>query len=219
MYPGDTYILKPPLGGMLVLLPSQASGNTHGATAWTDGKFMAPMLLDELWLMKSPADGIIFWKEEAEVMGQFHPSSEEADQYIDYRQVKEPSERDYLSFIEEGGANTLDREKYVRQRLWWMGNDRIRESGGELIEAHKKNLRRYIELLDDTDDEGRIDMAEAYRELSEFDQTTELLDWHFPPELREVAEFIAELAKRQDCKVAEIGRLSPIEIDAAQAGE
>lgn len=219
MLPGETYILKAPLGGKPVLLPSQASGNSHGATAWTDGKFEAPMLLDDLWLMKSPADSIIFWKEEAEVVGQFHPFSDEANQYRDYRQVREPSERDYLSFIEEGGANTRDREKYVRQRLWWLGNDRIREFGGELIEAHKINLRRYIELLDDTDDDDRIDMAEAYRELSEFDQALELLDWHFTPELREVAELIAALAKRHDCKVAEIGPLPPVDHEAVGAEE
>ncbi len=162
------------------------------------------MMLDELWLMKSPADGLIFWKEEAEVVGEFHPFSEEADQYTDYRQVKEPSERDYLLFLEEGGANTLDREKYVRQRLWWLGNDVIRRKGGMLIHAHKVNLERYIELLDDTDDDERLSMAEAYRELGKFEEAEDLLDWSFPSEMKLAANVIIEFTKRRETSVAEI---------------
>lgn len=204
MYPGNTYILLPPRATEPVLLPSLASGNGHGAVAWTDGKIYARMLLDDLWLMKSPADGITFWKEEAEVIGEFHPFSDEADKYIEYRHVKEPSERDYLMRLEEGGANTIEREKYVRQRLWWLGNDVIRKNGGMLIESHRKNLRRYIELLDADDDEERLAMAEALRELSEFEEAADLLEWRFPSYMETAASLITELVKQRNYEVAEL---------------
>jgi hypothetical protein len=41
------------------------SGNTIGATYWTDGKREAKMLPDHLWLVKCPVCSRLFWVDEA----------------------------------------------------------------------------------------------------------------------------------------------------------
>ncbi|RPJ33675.1 MAG: hypothetical protein EHM17_09410 [Verrucomicrobiaceae bacterium] len=84
------------------------SGNTFGATFWTDGKREAPMLPDEPWLRKSPSEGALFWSDECEEIGQIdlYSAGSEKPEWKDLDYAVEPSEDDYAAALQSGLAST-----------------------------------------------------------------------------------------------------------------
>jgi hypothetical protein len=71
MMPGPTLIRRCSLCLKLFLQETISSGNTFGASWWTDGKMEAPMLPDEPWLVKCPHCGALLWIDEQEEVGNF----------------------------------------------------------------------------------------------------------------------------------------------------
>lgn len=206
MTPGPTQILKAPGCEQLVKNFTVGSGNTFGARFWTDGKMEASMLPDEPWLVKHPGDGVLFWVDEAEEVGEIDPfsgESEEHPEWGDLEYVEPPDEEDYGKAIESGIADSNEKLRYVRMRLWWSGNDAIRESEeGSLPEEHLDNLREFAKLLPEDEADGRLMKAEVYRELGMFEESKQLLDFDFPEEMSAGLERIRELTAKQENRVS-----------------
>lgn len=182
-----------------------ASGNTFGATFWTDGKREAPMLPDEPWLRKSPSEKVLFWSDECQEIGQvnfFSGDSEKAEwRELDY--AEEPSEEDYVEALQSGLATSPEKERYIRMRLWWCGNDRIRQGKtAELSDTHRQNLNSFESMLSVEDAHQRLMKAEILRELSRFEDALQLLDSNFPESYNSAVLRIRDLASRFECKVA-----------------
>jgi hypothetical protein len=100
----------------LVVEESTLSGNTIGATYWTDGKREAKMLPEHPWLVCCPVCGLLFWVDE----------SVEVDTGFDAakgkQQVLAPSEKELLGFL-TGPVLPADKELYVRVSAWRSAND------------------------------------------------------------------------------------------------
>jgi len=66
MLPGLTIIKKCSACSKLIKQETISSGNTFGATFWTDGKREAPMLPEQPWLVMCPHCHVPLWIDELE---------------------------------------------------------------------------------------------------------------------------------------------------------
>jgi len=181
------------------------SGNTFGATFWTDGKREAPMLPDEPWLRKSPSEGVLFWSDECEEVGRIDSFTREDGnpKRGNLEFAKEPDESDYLAATSNGTADTEEKLRYIRMRLWWRGNDRVRRKEiTHLPKEHIQNLSELASLLSEEDANQRLMKAEVLRELSHFDEALRLLEGTFPGDYQDAVHRIRELATSNNNHVA-----------------
>lgn len=205
MQPGPTLVVKPTGCTTPLKVPTMGSGNTFGAVFWTDGKCEAPMLEDEPWLRKHPGENRLFWAGDWELLeslefdGHFGPGKNWAD--LPYAET--PTEDDYFVALGTGVADSEEKQRYIRTRLWWLGNDPIRMNGvGSLPPRHIDNLSRLALLLSEDDPQQCLMKAEAYREMGFFDDAERLLSGRFPQELADAVREVEQLAMRMDVRVA-----------------
>lgn len=205
MLPGPTLVVIPTACSSPLKITTLASGNTFGAVFWTDGKCEAPMLEDEPWLRKHPDDNRLFWTGEWKKIAtlDYDTNFGPGKQWTDLPYAETPTEDDYFEALESGIAGTDEKMRHIRTRLWWAGNDPIRESGmGTLPPPHIRNLASLALLLAEDDPQQRLMKAELFRELGFFDDALRLLEWEFPEELHEASAYLAGLAGRKDLRVA-----------------
>ena len=158
------------------------SGNTLGAEFWTDGRMIAPMLPDQHLFYKCPHCDSLLWSDELEEV-----QVSEIQSGIESYTV--PAMHEYLYELSRTNPNKTKREddesiKYLRIQAWWSGNDIRRQGGIEkpLSREEKDNLMELGSLLntmwDETDDNANsnIFQAEIKRELSMFDDCSEILE-------------------------------------------
>ena len=127
MLPGPTILRECSSCGKHIMQHTIGSGNTFGARFWTDGKRDAPMLPDAPWLMKCPHCDTLVWIDEQRQLGELDPSEARArdtDRSADARSALTPTLEDYAGFL-EAGVSDKEKERYVRIRTWWAGNDRV----------------------------------------------------------------------------------------------
>jgi hypothetical protein len=174
-----------------VVQEETVSGNTIGATYWTDGKREAKMLPDHPWLAKCPACSGLFWVDEAvEVDTGF-------DAAIGKQQVLAPSGKDMLEFL-TGSALPRDKEMFLRVAAWRSANDAWRWNPNATPAFSKdqvQNLHALSAMLEETEPNQRILKAEIARELGEFEKCLGLLSHPFDERYRHVAGFIKKLAE------------------------
>jgi len=171
------------------------SCNTFGAKFWTDGQIVGDMYAESEWLLKCNECATLLWSEELE----------RADEEC---RVSEPislKKKDYLFKLDD---KTLNKEKkmYLRIKLWRLGNDKRRIGGKkkELSKKEIKNLKFLYKMLEISDDEDRIMMAEIKRELGEFEQANVLLEKPFDKEFLHAVSTIKKLIEKKDVFVAKI---------------
>ena len=131
MTPGSTIIRKCSVCAKHLAQHTIRSGNTFGARFWTDGKRDAPMLPDQPWLVKCPHCSTLLWIDEQKQVGEIDPRDargDAADRFKDARPVSEPTLAEYTTCL-SAGLRDKKKERYVRLRTWWAGNDVRRESG------------------------------------------------------------------------------------------
>jgi len=130
------------------------------------------MLPDQPWLVKCQHCNTLVWIDEQKQVGEIDPwgsETRDADKFPDARPASTPTLQDYADFI-EAGVSDKEKERYVRHRTWWAGNDPRREKSQStsLDSFEAQNLRAFVTLLDEDEDNDRIMKAEALRELCEF---------------------------------------------------
>jgi len=217
MLPGPDLIIECPECRAVAKVSTLVSYNTFGATAWTDGKVVAPGLPQQPALTKCRCCGHYFWVRDAKVVGEIGPGGDSADEVPDAwknaESVKGLDERAYLEAIGAGVARDKEQEVALRIYAWWAGNDPVRgegESGGlqpsvpVRSPAATANLERLFGLLDEQDPSEQLMKAELARELGRFDEAMQLLDCDFPGEYAQAADFIRRLAREKDAAVREI---------------
>ena len=181
--PGPNYIYKCPKCSNLLKKGSNASGNTFGSTLYSDGKMIAPMLPEFPNLTKCTKCNTILWLSDMKEIGtcdawdkKCNPEWKNADR-VEFLEVI-----DLLRFLElDTVKNNKEKEKIVRQRIWWTFNDRIRDGKEIFIQETdevlwEQNCRRLIELFDTADVNQKIMVAELHRNLGEFDICMELIN-------------------------------------------
>jgi hypothetical protein len=176
-----------------VVQEETVSGNTIGATYWTDGKREAKMLPDHPWLAKCPVCSRLFWVDESvEVDTSFDAAKGK-------QQVLAPSEKDLLGFL-AGPELPRDKELYVRVSAWRSANDAWRWNPNATPAFSKdqvQNLNALSDMLDEKDPNQRILKAEIARELGEFDECLLLLSHQFESGYERVVGFIKKLAEEK----------------------
>jgi hypothetical protein len=185
-----------------VVQEETVSGNTIGATYWTDGKREAKMLPDHPWLAKCPVCAGLFWVDEAvEVDTGFDAAKGK-------QQVLAPSGKEMLEFL-SGPALPADKELYVRVRAWRSANDAWRwnpNATPAISKEQVQNLKSLSKMLDETEPNQRILKAEIARELGKFEECLLLLSYQFEPGYEFATVFIRKLAEE---KVRVVRSISP----------
>jgi len=207
MTPGPTFIVKAPGCSKLVKISTISSGNTCGATYWTDGKCEAPMLPDSPWLRVSPAEGILFWSDECEKIAEMHPwkSTSGAAKWDELMFAAEPNEKEYFEALTSGIATTQEKLRYIRMRLWWAGNDPIRRGQTAVLPpVHIENLALLADLLSSSDPNQRLMKADALRELGRFRDAGDLLKCDFPEEYAGAVAIIQALVNAKNSRVSKM---------------
>ena len=181
------------------------SGNTFGARFWTDGKMEAPMLPDEPWLVKCWHCGALVWISELEQVEDGTPWTDGNPGVTGAQPYDKASFADYIAVLGKGGLDNR-KEKYLRLRAWWAGNDKRRKTGkaSPLSEEETANILVYVALLDESDEEDRITKAEALRELGKYNEVLAILSEPFSEELAQAVGFIKVLAEQRVAGVKEI---------------
>jgi hypothetical protein len=125
------------------------------------------------------------------------------------QEVEEPSEEEYYLALEKGLAIDSKQEKNARIFAWWRRNDAFREidpppAGVPLARDFKRNLEALTSLLQDGAEHERVMLAEAFRELGDFEAALEVLNRVTSDELATVVRQIAALCDSRDACVREL---------------
>jgi hypothetical protein len=204
MTPGPTIILKCPDCSKSIEQSTIGSGNTFGATFWTDGKREVPMLPDQPWLIKCPHCKALLWIDELEEIARIEPWDRLA-KFKDAIAYEPPSMDDYIGHLEKG-VGSPDKEHYVRLRLWWDGNDARRACDKEIpfSSQEESNLIAFAEMLDEEDPNALVMKAEVMRELGRFDDARALLARSADENLSQAVKIIENLVAKDDRYVREM---------------
>lgn len=180
MLPGPPERLTCPLCGGHKHISSLASGNTFGATVWSDSKKDYPMLPLPSFVQKCPHCGGYFFYDDAEKSSMKHdvPANKEE------RPIWEEADRNWfgeLSFEETDGAfdalygDTLPEVKKCELLSLWLYsfNDTFNGRGKDsrtpteaLLAKQDKVLKKLISMFPD----NGLFVCELHRELGEFEE-------------------------------------------------
>jgi len=174
MLPGPNYVYKCPNCGNLLTKGSLMSGNTFGEKIFSDGKRIAPKLPEFPDLTKCKKCDTIFWLSKLKGIGTYEWGDNVNSQWQKADNAEFLEIEDYYNAINKGIDKNKDEELFIRQRIWWSYNDRIRE-GQEIFNDESDELR-WIEnvqklktLFDQSDINQKIMVAEINRNLGDFE--------------------------------------------------
>lgn len=218
MLPGPDEILECPACRAPVAQPTLSSGNTFGATYYTDGYMDAPMLPQPALLVRCPRCAAPFVRPLAIRLGEYDRfgtnlfAEEDAaagapdPSWRRARRLAEAQPGDYARILASGQFER-ELELALRVECWHVGNHARRrlpaaEPCPALSRAEAVNLRALAALLDTANPEQRLMLAELHRELGEFDAALAALAGEFPQELSLAVGRIRTLAEKQEAGVA-----------------
>jgi hypothetical protein len=196
MQPGPTLIKKCPHCLTLIKQDTTGSGNTFGATYWTDGKIEAPMLPEHFELVLCSHCEEPIWIDELDVIAKIDRSTVVADDFKEADYCTEPFFGQYIKIIESQKLN-FEKEKYIRIRSWWDKNDRRRRVP-RVSPQEAANLEALADMLGEVDAQDLIMKAELMRELGRYSEALLLLNKIKDDNFLESVEIIKLLCERRD---------------------
>jgi len=181
-----------------------ASGNTFGARLWTDAKMDAPMMPDLPPLVLCPHCRTPVWLNELEELPRQNSGSHE-EAYPESPGCQSLEVDDYYAML-TGERLAAEKERYVRLRAWWAGNDLRRgsEAATPLTDREKQNIQALLTFMDDADDNDRLMKADILRELGQMDQARAQLETVMGENLEHIVKFMIVLIERGDTFVQEL---------------
>ncbi len=208
MTPGPEIIIECPHCSELLSRSSLGSGNTFGATHWSDGKMDAPMLPDYQEIVRCPKCEAFIWVKDAKEIGAYDWFNEDDNDDIpeEWKKAKSviwPETSDFEKAIEKNQGTSKKREQYLRTQLWWGLNDPVRNGERSTIlppeqeDLFFKNLKQLALLLEESDAAGQIMRAEIARECGEFEKCIVRL-MAIPEKYASVCEQIRTLAQENN---------------------
>lgn len=203
MLPGPTLIKSCNHCNVKITEATLASGNTFGGSVWSDGFSEYPMLPSTPALVKCPQCESLLWLDELEVSNslEFYESAES----VGAHPYGKASLQDYMGLLDEPTLSE-EKEHYLRQMVWWLGNDRCRRSEEEIerSDAELLNLIQLAELMNPEDDLERIMKAEIKRELGQFNEAEALLSAPFDEYYHDHVEQIGALIRQRSSRVVQL---------------
>ena len=174
MRPGPDYYYKCPQCSAILKNRSLMSGNTFGATRYSDGRCIAPMLPDIPKLTKCGKCDKILWLSDLEKLGECRLGAMPKPEWQGANKVNHLELHDLWRALEEAPDMPKQRELFVRQRIWWAYNAGRFETALE-TDRWRQNCLDLINLLDTNENNERCMAAELHRNLGNFSQCLELI--------------------------------------------
>ena len=110
---------------------------------------------------------------------------------------------EHFEAIEKEMYENKEEEIFIRQQIWWLYNDRIR-NGEEIFSGETDelrwidNLNQLLNLLDRSDLEQRITVAEINRNLGNFDTCMKLVEGIDNDRLNRVKEALVKECQQKN---------------------
>jgi hypothetical protein len=202
MLPGPNYVYKCPTCSILIKNRSLMSGNTVGAEWYSDGKQIAPMLPEFPNLTKCEKCNSIFWLHKLKEIGTFDWGDNDNPYWQNADEAEFLTIDDYFKAIDLAVAENEDEEFFIRQRIWWEFNDRLRNGTKIFVNENDESLYRgncfaLLYMLDIENDNHKITIAEIHRNLGNFEKSRVIIDSIDIPELDWLKyEFQTQIEKR-----------------------
>lgn len=214
MIPGPDQIVACPKCDAIAKYATILSGNNAGATFWTDGRQIAPMLPSTPSVVKCHHCANYYWLADAKRLGRVYdgdPNQPPDPTWTAAPLIRELTEHQYYEAISRGLAGSPKQERALRIYAWWRRNDLFRDfdyaqsmEGLELdAEAWRKNLNALTGVLRE-DENDQLLKAEVLRELGEFDQAKTVLARVTSPQFSWIADSIRILCGARDANVREV---------------
>lgn len=209
MLPGPNYIYRCPLCDTLYSKYSLMSGNTFGADFYSDGRFFARMLPEFPIITKCLGCTTIFWLDKTNEIGSYYWGEKINTEWEEAFNADFLTLNDYFLALEFHLPRTIEEEIYIRKRIWWEMNDRIRFK--EELPAYENenqlwsdNIHKLISLLNSSDDNEKIIIAELHRNLGNFDTCKKILDSIANPEYDLLKKAMTKACKTKNKKVFQL---------------
>lgn len=186
MTPGPILVYRCPDTDKLIFLGSIGSGNTFGASYWTDGHMDAPMLPDTLPFLISPHSGNLHWIEDlvmVEAVDFYYRDLSMADIEKAHPGAlwawEESLIEAVLNHLESHANLTPKQEEILRIFAWHRSNDPVRQDPpGDPIRTPGllANMAKLEQMLaPGNKPDTRLLRAEILRELGRFEESLALL--------------------------------------------
>lgn len=204
MLPGKMIIRACPHCNQLLVEETLASGNTFGATHWSDAKVDAPMLPNYPEFLVCSSCHQSLWIKDASIVNEIPWEDFENPIMKSAKWCDEASIEDYLLALAKPDLNE-EREKYLRVRLMWVYNDPYRKDPSleyQLLPEQKENLVTLKALLNDGKIDSIIMSSEIHRSLGEFDDCIKTLKKLPDGKFEGIVETFTTLSKAKNSKVA-----------------
>ena len=141
------------------------------------------MLPDEPDLTKCRQCDTMFWLSKLKEIGSYRWDIPSAD-YLKWQRADNAAfleMEDYFKALEIGAAENEMDELFIRQQIWWTYNDRIRDRQAIFNDEDdeirwEQNVRKLLNLLDETDIGHQIMMADIYRNLGDFEACVDMIE-------------------------------------------
>ena len=209
MLPGPDIIYECPTCKSHISRGSIMSGNTFGATFYSDGSRYAPMLPEFPQITKCTKCNTIFWIEDAQQVGKRAWGMFNREDYPTAVKAGFLNIDEYFEALENGLWRSKDDEFYIRQRILWKFNNRVK-SGQPLFndEQEKKlwrdNINLLLLLIDYENTNQKILAAELNRNLGNFENCLDILNTIKDPELDWIKNAFSEECKKKNTEVFEL---------------
>lgn len=152
MLPGPDYIYKCPGCDNLLRNEIVMSSNTFGAKLYSDGKAVSPMLPEPIILTSCKKCNTMFWLSHLRTLGSIGWDTSENPEWENAEELELLDIPEYLNALKIGIAKNKKEEIFIREKIWWLYNDRIRNNrklflneNDELI--YLENISKFIKLL------------------------------------------------------------------------
>ncbi len=187
-----------------------ASFTNYGSVSWSDGYMSTITFCHTGSIAKCEECNNVFWRDDARELGRMverpmtlefswikrlvhrclgsyptHFGNEEAWRNLpsSWKRAIEtvpPAQQDLVAALASGFADTPERERYLRTRLWWAGNDPDRgytRDSPFTPEQARENMTRLLALYRALPEEDRCAMREGelLRELGRFEEAAGIL--------------------------------------------
>jgi hypothetical protein len=188
MLPGPNLIYKCPNCVNILQNQSLLSGNTFDSKIYSDGKRIFPMLPEFPDLTKCKKCEHIFWLSKTREIGSYNWGEENNFLWQNADKAKFLTIDEYFMALALNVAKDKSEEFYIRQRIWWSFNDRVR-NGNDLYNSEEEktkwesNVSAFIKILDPDDVSQLIMIAELNRNLGNFEICLTLIESLTIPDL------------------------------------
>jgi hypothetical protein len=171
---------------------------------------IAMMLPEYPNITKCEKCNTIFWLEEECEVGTCNAWDEPESLYTKVSYANFLTIEEYFKALELYGITRNEEDEfYIRQKIWWSYNDRVRWKGKEQFKNNddrilwKSNLDRFLELLDELDINHLIMSAEIYRNFGDFEKCMSIIRGIKEPDFENIKDAFEKACTDKKTKVFE----------------